>query len=50
MVRDGQVQVLLRMPRATKLRLDNEAKRRQMSRNVLIRQIILDYFSKKGAT
>lgn len=50
MATDGQVPVLLRIPKLTKLRLDNEAKRRQMSRSVLIRQILLEHFAKKGAS
>jgi predicted transcriptional regulator len=50
MAKEGQVPVLLRIPKPTKRRLDTEAKRRQMSRAVLIRQILLEYLAKKGAS
>lgn len=50
MTEKEQVPILLRVPKPTKHRLDREAKRRQMSRNVLIKQILLEHFAKRGAS
>jgi len=40
-------QILIRIPKPTKLRLKKEAEKRQMSLSDLIRQAILDYLKER---